>query len=182
MNNSYFCSRLRDIYATFARGYPAAGISEAIFRRVESMPDDFMDYALERLENQPDMPKNMGYHLRHVLWPEYLEKHPQLRATESSGRCNNCSPDLIGFLWAWDADGKRYCLKCACNSRPDLAHMQAWTPRMAVDAGLRLSDPATGTGTAQRYLPPAARKAIGHSEKPRTDHLREAVYGDAENW
>nr|DAT56368.1 MAG TPA: crossover junction endodeoxyribonuclease [Caudoviricetes sp.] len=25
-------------------------------------------------------------------------------------------------------------------------------------------------------------KAIGHSEKPRTDHLREAAYADAENW
>lgn len=182
MNKFHFSDKLRGIYATFGKAYPAAPVAEAIFRRVEAMPDGFMDYALERLENQPDMPKNLGYHLRHVLWPEYLEKHPRLKATESQSRCNNCSPDMAGFFWAWEADGKCYCLKCACNSRPDLAHIQSWTPRMALDAGLRLSDPAADGRAAPRHLPPAARKAVGHSEKPRIEHLREAAYADAENW
>lgn len=182
MNKFHFSNKLRDIYAAFGKAYPAMHVAEAIFKRIESMPDGFMDYTLERLENQPDMPKNMGYHLRHVLWPEYLGKHPQLKAMESQERCNNCSPDLIGFFWAWDQDGKSYCLKCACNSRPDMAHMQAWTPRMAVDAGLRLNDPAADGQTGARYLPLSIRKAIGHDEKPRTDHAWEAAYADAENW
>ena len=182
MNNSHFCGKLREIYAAFGKGYPVAHISDAIFRRIDSLPDGFMDYALDRLENQPDMPRNMGYHLRHVLWPEYLEKHPELKTGDKMRRCNNCSPDLIGSFWAWDADGKRYCLKCACNSRPDMAHIQAWTPRMAVDAGMTLSDPGTGRAQDSAYLPPAARKAIGHTERPRASHIREVAYADAENW
>ncbi|MGE9985390.1 hypothetical protein [Desulfovibrio sp. SGI.169] len=182
MNKFHFSNKLRGIYAAFGKAYPGTSVAEAIFKRVESMPDGFMDYALERLENQPDMPKNLGYHLRHALWPEYLEKHPQLKATESQGGCHNCSPDMPGFFWAWEADGKRYCLKCACNPRSDLAHIQPWTPRMAVDAGLRLSDPAMDGHAAPRYLPPSARKALGHKETPRSDHLREAAYADAENW
>lgn len=182
MNEYHFCGNLREIYAVFGKAYPAKHISDAIFRRVETMPDGFMDYALERLENQPDMPRNMGYHLRHVLWPEYLEKHPELRAGEGRRRCNNCSPDLLGFFWAWDVDGKRYCLKCACNDRPDVAHMQAWTPRMAVDADMTLSDPLTAGSENRAYLSPAVRTAIGHSEKPRAEHVREVTYADAENW
>ena len=181
MNEFHFGNKLREICGAFGKPYPAKHVCDAIFRRVDSLPDGFMDYALERLENQPDIPKNMGFHLRHVLWPEYLEKHPGLKAKEQQRRCNNCSPDLDGFFWAWDADGKRYCLKCACNARPDMAHIQAWTRRQAVDAGMTLSGPSQA-GQKPAYLPPAARKAIGHTETPRTDHLREVAYADAENW
>lgn len=182
MDKMHFSNCIARVFAAHGKTFPSTQIAAAIFARVDSLPDGFMPWAAGKLEDFDKLPTNLGRSLRRELWPEYLEKHPELKAKENRGRCNNCSPDLEGFFWAWDQDGKRYCLKCACNDRQEMAHWQSWTPRMAVDAGMTLSDPGAGRAQGTEYLPPTARKAIGHSEKPRADHVWEVAYANAENW
>lgn len=180
MNEIHFGEKLREIYGAFGKAYPAAHVCKSILKRVASLPDGFMDFALEQLENQPDMPKNLGHHLRHVLWPEYLDKNPGLRAPDAQHGCRQCSPDTPGFFWAYDGDGKRYTLKCSCNGRKDLEHIQAWTHAMVLDGGKYLADPTAPA--ALEYLPPAARTAIGHTEPARPEHVREREYADTASW
>ena len=180
MNEIIFAEKLRSICGAFGKAYPAKHVCDSIFKRVESLPDGFMDYATERLENQPDLPRNLGYHLRHVLWPEYLEKNPGLRAPEETNGCKFCTPGMPGFFWAYESTGKRYMLKCCCNQRHDLEHMEGWTPAMAESRGLFLTDPTHRQG--QQFMPAAARAAIGHSEKPRPAHVREREYADTASW
>ena len=180
MNEVIFAEKLRGICGAFGKPYPAKHVCHSIFKRVESLPDGFMDFAAERLENQPDLPKNLGYFLRHVLWPEYLDKNPGLRAPDAQHGCRQCSPDTPGFFWAYDGDGRRYSLKCSCNGSKAFEHVQAWTHAMVLDSGKYLTDPTAPE--APEYLPPAARAAIGHSEKPRPSHAREREYAESGNW
>ena len=142
MDNQQFGAWIRELYSIFGKNNPSEPIMSAIYRRVEHLPDDFLDYAMSRLEDSEKLPANLGRELYRVLWPEYLEKHPELRGQEASRQaCPSCSPDTPGFFWAWALNGHRYLLKCACNSRQDLAHLDAWTHERAMQAGLRLQDP-----------------------------------------
>ena len=133
MNESYFYEKLRMIYGTFGKAFPAEHIRDAIFRRVEDLPDAFMDFALKRLENQESLPANLGMHLRQLLWPDYLEKHPRLKAKDKA--CPDCDPALPGLFWAWDAKGFRYRQKCACNHDPGFGHIQGLTRRQVEARG-----------------------------------------------
>ena len=182
MDKMYFSNCLSKVFSAHGKTFPAMQVAAAIFARVGSLPDDFMSWAVGRLEDYDKLPPNLGRELRRELWPDYLEKHPELKAAEQRRRCNTCSPDMAGFFRVWDQDGKSYCLKCACNDRPDLAHIPSWTPRMALDAGMTLSDPATDGRSAPRSLPPSMRAALGRSEEPRPGHVREVDYANATNW
>lgn len=180
MNEIHFGEKLRDICGAFGKAYPATHVCNSIFRRIKELPDGFMDYAAERLENQPDLPRNLGYHLRHVLWPEYLDKNPGLRAPEENKGCKFCAPGIPGFFWAYESNGKSYMLKCCCNQRRDLEHLEGWTPAMAEARGLLLVDPTHRQG--QQHMPAAARAAIGYNEKPRPAHVREREYVGTASW
>lgn len=181
MDKMHFSNCMAKVFAAHGKTFPRKEIADAIFFRVDGLPDEFMSWAAAQLEDFDKLPANLGRSLRRELWPEYLDKHPELRVHERQQRCNNCSPDLDGFFWAWNLDGTRYCLKCACNARPEMTHWQSWTPRMAVDAGLTLSEPEAAANRP-RSLPSKAQSALGHSEPPRQEHLRERAYADAENW
>lgn len=177
MDRQGFTYWLQRIYAAFGKT-PNAATMSAVFRRVDGLPDGFFEYAAERLEDRETLPGNLGRELRHVLWPEYLEKNPQLRARTVG--CRDCDPEMPGFFWAWDATGYRLLCKCACNQDRRLENVQAWTRKQAQEAGLLLADP--GVQAAPRTLPAAARKALGHADQPRPEHVAQREYSNAGGW
>ena len=180
MNKEKFTAHLQSIYAAFGKAFPSNPVALSIWKRVQDLPDGFMEYAVGRFENSTSFPTNPGFELRRVLWPEYLDKNPHLRARESMHGCRQCSPDTPGFFWAYETNGKRYSLKCSCNGRKDFEHVQAWTHAMALDSGLYLHDPTAPE--VPEYLPPAARAAIGHTEQARPDHVRELEHAETARW
>lgn len=179
MTEFVFCEKLREIYAVFGKPYPPKHVSDSIFRRVSSFPDGFMDYALTKIENQTDLPRNIGLYLCSDVWPEYRSKNPQVQARVYA--CRDCAPEMPGFFWAWDSTGYRMVCKCACNQDKRFESIQPWTRKQAQESGLLLADP-TATESEPQYLPPSAKKAIGHTEAPRRDHIAQREYSDADVW
>lgn len=183
MEQRFFDSMLDEIYSVFGRQRPAYGTPayRSLWRRVveeRGVPNEAAKHIAYALSERDSLPLNLGKAIL-AEFDNWLAEHPEKRARMTA--CPECSSDMPGFFWAWDA-GRRVVCKCACNTDRRFEKFQSWTPRMALDAGLRLSDPAADGRAAPRHLPPAARKAVGHSEKPRAEHLREAAYADAENW
>jgi len=142
MDKVRFAEWIRGVYAAFGKAAPAQGVMAAVYRRIDGLPDGFLAFAAEQLEDRDSLPANLGRELRRVLWPEYLEKNPELRAREQPRGCRECagSPDP-GIIWAWSRDGHRYALPCVCNTVPSLAHIQHWTLADVEAADLLLYDP-----------------------------------------
>jgi len=188
MDKLQFANWMQAVYACFSKAQPSPAALKAVWQRVESLPDGFFDFAKERLEDYTALPVNLGRELKRVIWPEYLERYPQLKARENTQRCRDCDPDNPGMFWAWDVTGKRWYFKCRCNNRPDQAHMQSWSRQQALNAGYLLSDPFAPK--APRHLSPTIRAAIGNNNGPRRDHLRQVEeynadqrrYDDTANW
>lgn len=183
MEQRFFDSMLDEIYSAFGRQRPAYGSPayRSIWRRVtdeRGVPNAAAKHIAYKLSEFDSLPLNLGKAIL-AEFDNWLSEHPEKRARMTM--CPECSSDIPGFFWAWDA-GRRVVCKCACNADRNFEKLQPWTHTQALAAGLRLSDPAMDGITAPRYLPPSARKALGHKDKPRIEHLREAAHADAENW
>lgn len=61
-----------------------------------------------------------------------------------------------------------------------MARLTAEQWEQARAAGLLLEDRASGP--APKYLPPGARKALGHTEPPRPAHVAQMEYDNAGGW
>lgn len=180
MDRQSFTYWLQRIYAAFDKT-PTAGTMSAVFRRVDGLPDGFFEYAAARLEDRESLPRNLGRELRHVLWPEYLEKNPQLRARTVA--CRDCDLATPGFFIAWDAKGKSWFFKCACNQDRRHENEQAWTRRQAQEAGYSLTLPGVEDAPEKsRSLPASARKVLGYAESPRREHVAQREYSNAGGW
>lgn len=165
MREDYFYEKLREIYATFSKAFPAGHISAAIFKRVQNLPDDFMDYALTRLENDVSLPQNLGRYLRMELWWDYLEKHPEQSAYYQPIGCFRCK-NQPGIRLYWEPDGTVHPCKCVCNMDPRIAHISAPTDAELLALGYFLENPCPVTS----YMPKQMRDAIGHDEPVRKAH------------
>ena len=153
MDRQNFTYWLQRVYAAFGKT-PNAATMSAVFRRVDGLPDGFFEYAAERLEDREALPVNLGRELRRVLWPEYLEKNPGLRAREQRQGCRECAGSgMPGILWAYGPDGHRYACPCVCNNNPGLAHLRHWTRREIEAAGLTLRDPLAPVDAPARRRP-----------------------------
>lgn len=175
MDRQNFTYWLQRVYAAFGKT-PNAATMSAVFRRVDGLPDGFFEYAAERLEDREALPVNLGRELRRVLWPEYLEKKPGLRAREPQPGCNQCAGGMPGIIWAYGHDGHRYALPCVCNSLPSLAHLRHWTRREVEAAGLSLFDstmPVQAGGNAQSLQRPAVGEVADGRARERMRHLPE---------
>lgn len=139
MEKTIFATWIRDIYATYGKAAPSQAVMGAVYRRIETLPVEFLEYATEQLQDRDALPSNLGRELRHVLWPEYLAKNPSLKAHTVSQGCNSCagSPSP-GIIWAEDTGGHRYAFVCVCNSLPSLAHARHWTRDDIEAQGYRL--------------------------------------------
>lgn len=159
MRELVFSDALREIYATFGKTYPAQAVANAIFKRINELPDDFMAFALERCQQREDLPKNLGLFLRQQLWPDYRAAHPEVRQAQQA--CPDCDKDMPGFFTAWRNGVPVTCI-CACNTNSDWVGkiLGPMSKRQAREQGLETSPPATDK----------ASMALGHTESLRPAH------------
>lgn len=190
MEKFKFSSALGEIYAAFGKALPNPAVVNAIYRRVERLPDDFMAYAVETLQDREDLPKNLGLHLLRTLWPEYLSRHPGLWARGEQYGCDNCRnlKPGNGFFFVWDTDGHEKLAKCACNTNPDFASWPALTRYSALKSGLLLTDPQMEAAAGRLSRPDnpwhglldGLRNGRAPQPAPRPEHLR--ALEEAEAW
>ncbi|MBD5417344.1 MAG: hypothetical protein HDR50_06735 [Desulfovibrio sp.] len=182
MDERFFDSMLDEIYSAFQRQRPTRGTPayRSLWRRVceeRAVPNEAAKAIAYALTDRDSLPLNLGKAIL-AEFENWLADHPQRRAKATA--CRDCDPAIPGFFWVWDATGYRMLCKCACNQDRRLENMQAWTRRQAQEAGLLLTDP--GVEPAPRTLPPPARKALGHTEPPRRDHVAQREYSNAGGW
>ena len=175
MNKEVFAEWIRDMYATFGKAAPSQAIMAAVFRRIDSMPTGFLEYAQDRLQDRDTLPQNLGRELRNVLWPEYLQAHPEIRGRETVYGCNNCAESpLPGLLWFDDAEGHTYCGPCVCNTAPSMEHFVHWSLQDIAAQGYVLHKFVDGEEpvTPRKAMPPIG-PVIDNQARQRTAHLPE---------
>lgn len=145
MNKTLFMENMDAIHATFGKPVPTSRILDVIFSRVEPLPDDFMDYARNRVKNMDSLPANFGAFLKRDLWPDYLDKHPELRAREDASCCPDCDRGNPCYFSMHDPYGGITCFRCACRDRE-----KGWTRQQARARGYR------------DLIPPAENQALAH--------------------
>lgn len=174
-----FSDWLNSLYGSFGKAKPQPHVLESVYKRVETLPDGFFAFAMERLEDRDSLPANLGFELRRNLWSEYLQQNPSLlaRHAEQVG-CDNCRNSRApGMLWAKDATGHVYAFPCVCNATPSLAHLKHWTRAQLFGAGFSL-DVFSNTAPADDSLAfsrPKKLQGLGEivdvAAKDRTRHL-----------
>ena len=183
MDDRVFERMLDEIYSAFQRQRPAHGTAayNSLWRRVceeRGVPNEAAKAIAYALCDRDSLPLNLGKAIL-AEFDNWLSDHPERRARVTA--CRECDPEIPGFFWVWDATGYRMVCKCACNQDRRFESMQPWTRKQAQSAGLYLTDP-TAPQDAPRYLAPAARKALGHAEHPRPDHVAQLEYSNAGGW
>lgn len=179
MRESDFLDWIEGIYALFGKKMPLKKVTDAIFERVCSYPDAFMDYAKERLSDMDALPSNLGRFFCREVWPDFRDANPQLFTARIDAGCALCKPDLPGWRQAWNWDfSESFLLKCPCNRDPNMANVPAFTDEMIYGRGWRTQNDFLSREDPAPAMDRKMRKAIGDCERPRQRHERYM----AENW
>lgn len=148
MDYDKFLEGIEDIFATFGRKRPDDRIVEIIYRRIIDLPDSFMDFAIKHFEDEESLPKNLGKFLLRDLWPDYLERNPDLKFKEIQC-CPKCSPDIPGWrkvyiqeMTGWgEKVWKPVIMRCSCGNAPNPRHEKVYTDLELQESGYSLSCP-----------------------------------------
>ena len=168
MNRAYFADKLDALYAIHSKKIPEIRIASAIFKAVETFPDEFMDFAVGELKDYPTLPSNLPLELRRVLWPAFLDKNPKLRAYEVEG-CDSCRYGrgaTPGWLYVHNPDtGAVYLNRCPCRGGEQ---GNAWTWQEIREARLVVGLPKLTQEERERALSVLRGKAprFGVSSAP----------------
>lgn len=174
MNKDVFISSIENIYAIFGRKKPEPRHIEIAFRQVKDLPDNFMNYAVRRFEDEENLPKNIGRYLLRDLWPEYLENHPEIKSNIQFLCCPKCIPDIPGYRKAWEPitfHGEStyiaHILRCPCGNAPNPRHDPVLSDDQLLSMGWLLENPFLDM---QIDIPEKWRKYIGLKEEIRPEH------------
>lgn len=171
MEQQTFDYMLEEIYGAFGRQRPASGSPayRSIERRVNGeerqLPDECARFIAEAIADYDSLPVNLGKSIMGEFF-NWLSANPKKRAAPFP--CPGCSSGLHGFFWAWNKDGIRFCLKCACNRQPKFEHLQAFSHRTAMEAGYTLEDPWMADDGKIVCRPDWIRVALGDKEQQQT--------------
>lgn len=182
MEERVFQRMLDEIYSAFGRQRPAHGTAayNSLWRRVceeRAVPNEAAKAIAYALCDRDSLPLNLGKAIL-AEFENWLSEHPQRRAKTTA--CRECDPEIPGWFWAWDATGYRWLCKCACNQDRRFESIPAYTHRQALRVELVLHDPTPPPEPLA--LPPSARKALGHAEQPRPEHVAQREYSNAGGW
>ena len=176
MERAKFDRVMNEIFAAFQKSQPRQAVLDVIYDKVADLPDDFIDWAADKIRDEEKLPVNLGRELKR-LWPAFKAEtmpacQPDPYANEASGD-PNC-PDCKGAGWHYVYPiGCRpgtapYAVPCLCNTVVD-----SWErpPRKASLADLK----ATGKWTMRK--PPMVRDGeptpLGFSLQQMLDRLRQ---------
>lgn len=171
MKRELFERCLKKIYAIHGKKAPENfDVVDAIYERVETLPPEFMDYAIEKFQDMEKLPANMGKFLKVDLWPEYLSENPQLRA-RASYECSECGGS--GFIRAYrngdgNYNGALTLFDCECRKGA-----QGWNRNKILATGkysftdmeLANANPERFASFREKYL-----STIGKPEEVRKEH------------
>lgn len=169
-----FFNGMEDIYAAFGKKMPEDKIVQAIYKRVKTLPDAFMDFALKCLEDEEKLPQNLGRYLFRNLWPEYLALHPELKAIEDIACCSKCAPDMPGYRKVWQPelvlgqeDYTPRIIRCTCGNAPNPKKEPIFTDDQLLNMGWLIKSPY-----ADKYptMPGKWRNVIGKEGEMRQEH------------
>ena len=182
MEERVFQRMLDEIYSAFGRQRPTHGTAayNSLWRRVceeRGVPNEAAKAIAYALCDRDSLPLNLGKAIL-AEFENWLSEHPERRARATA--CRDCDPEMPGFFWVWDATGYRMPCKCACNQDRTWEKYRGRTRRQAREEGFLLSDPLAPA--MPRSLPASARKAFGHAEQPRPDHVAQREYSNAGGW
>ena len=172
MTEMVFTQEFGTIYAAFSKNPPTKTMRDTLFKRIEHLPDGFMIYARQQLQELESLPQNLGRYILRHLWPDYLDAHPELRSRRQEYSCSLCNQDTPGFRRVYSADFRECTLrKCPCNHDPRRASAIAWTDDLIHERGLRTArDFLEWSKGEMPHLPEKFRDAIGNNEPPRERH------------
>lgn len=172
-----FESGIDEIYATFGKKKPEYRVLEAIYNRVERLPESFMAFTVKYFQNQNELPKNVGLFLMQEIWPEYLRQNPDKRAYNEFGACPNCLADMPGFRRVYEPfemNGKIYyhvhIFRCPCGNAPNPNNEHVFTDDEILAKGWATRLPFY---YEQEELPESWRKMICHDAGIRQEPVQE---------
>lgn len=145
MNYDKFIDGIEGIYAIFGKNRPDDRIIQAIFKRIKDLPDSFIAFAVKHFEDQEQLSKNMGRYLFRDLWPEYLERNPELKKMDVAC-CHKCCSDLPGWrkIYKQETTGwgekvwKPVIVRCACGNALNPRHEPVYSDFELENMGYKL--------------------------------------------
>lgn len=149
MDLEKFSDGIEEIYAIFNKKMPEDRAKEVVYRRIKDLPPQFMDFAIRHFEDQETLPRNMGYYLKRVLWPEFLDKNPDMKSKTDYSCCPQCLPELPGWRRVWGAEmtgwGELVYLplevRCACGNARNPRNEPIMTDDELIAKGFFLENP-----------------------------------------
>ena len=142
MNRQTFDNAMGEVFAAFQKPAPRPAVLDAIFKRVEELPEEFVFWASEKLQDEEKLPANLGRELLRMFpaWKAENFSQPQHDpwANETSGdpNCPDCGGSGWHYVWRRPArpGTAPTAIPCLCNTVVD-----AWEdpPRRASLEDLR---------------------------------------------
>lgn len=142
MDKHVFDGVVRELYAAFGKPEPRPAVLDAAFKAVAGLPDEFAEWASERLQDADRLPSNLGRELKRMYpaWKAEAFSAPQHDpwANECSGdpHCPDCGGSGWHYVWRRPARSGTAptAIPCLCNTVVD-----AWEdpPRRASLEDLR---------------------------------------------
>lgn len=138
-----FKNCMREIYASHGKTPPTDAVMMAVWKRVEHIPDAFMEWATSRLADYDKLPGNLGLELSRALYADWKNQTGQTGNTRDC--CFNCDKQVPGFFYFWRLDDigqvKSGMLRCECNDDPALGSMPRMSKHYARSQGLFVMPP-----------------------------------------
>lgn len=128
MDFEIFSAGLEEIFAIFNKKTPEERVVEIVYKRVKDLPPEFMAFAIRHFEDQNSLPRNMGMYLARELWPQYLERYPELQSKNEDVYCPHCDMACgipgLRRVWRlqhlpWGDEYEPVLVRCACGNGPN---------------------------------------------------------------
>ena len=124
MDKALFDSKIKETYATYGKPDPRPSVLEAAFKRVADLPDEFIVWAAEQLQDADKLPNNLGRELKKSLFPAWRASQMPTFTNEQyyADMCGD--PDCPecrgkGWFYVWKRGAKPgtapTAIPCLCN-------------------------------------------------------------------
>ena len=124
MDKTLFDRLIKETYATYGKPDPRPSVLDAAFKQVSELPDDFILWAAEKLQDADRLPANIGRELRKELFPAWkASQMPTFTAEQfyadmcGDPQCPECRGK--GWFYGWrkgaPAGTAPTAIPCLCN-------------------------------------------------------------------
>ena len=128
MDKTLFDRLVKETYATYGKPDPRPAVLDAAYKHVADMPDDFIVWASERLQDADRLPPNLGRELRKELYPAWKASQMPTFTNEQfyADMCGD--PDCPechgkGWFYVWKRGAKS--AKTLMNSAPMILRVRS---------------------------------------------------------